>query len=212
MSPATLRTWAKGYERRRDGAVTAKGPIITALEQDEHGLTIPFIGLVEAVVVQAFRETGLPMQRIRKALDVLARDGELEHALARDKLYTDGAEVLFNYAEAQGDKQLRLLVVRTNQLVFTDVIRKYLKRIEFVGDDPWPRALVLPVTERELLRVVPTVDDGEPLFINGGAPLSAVASRIAAGEPVTSVAADYGVPEQDVREAIDAIWPKQKAA
>lgn len=119
--------------------------------------------------------------------------------------------MLYNCAEEQGDKQLKLLVVRANQLIFTDVIMKYLKRIEFADGDPWPRALVLPVTERELLRVVPTVEDGEPLFIEGGAPLSAVASRIAAGESVTSVADDYGLPEHDVREAIDAIWPKTRA-
>jgi hypothetical protein len=36
------------------------------------------------------------MQRIRPAIDVLSQEVGLEHALASRRLYTDGAEVLFD--------------------------------------------------------------------------------------------------------------------
>jgi DNA-binding transcriptional regulator YdaS (Cro superfamily) len=77
MSPSTLSTWAHGYERRPAGrAVVTQGPVITALSTaGTDNRVIPFIGLVEAAVVQAFRETGLPMQRIRRALAVLSAEG-----------------------------------------------------------------------------------------------------------------------------------------
>jgi uncharacterized protein (DUF433 family) len=167
--------------------------------------------LVEATVVQAFRQTGLPMQRIRRALDVLSEQGELEHALASRQLYSDGAEVLYDYARSSNDKQLRLLtVVRSGQRVFHEVIGQYLDRITF--EDMWASELVLPVTERRLLRVLPDVEGGRPLFLNGGAPLSAVRSRLAAGESVDSIAHDYGVPRDDIEEAINALWPTPRAA
>lgn len=213
MSRSTFDTWAHGYERNFDDRPPVKkGPVVTALDRvSGDDRTIPFVGLVEATVVQAFRQTGLPMQRIRRALEVLGEQGELEHALASERLYSDGAQVLYDYAEVAKDKQLRLLtVVDSGQHVFHEVISRYLQRIKF--SDQWAGELVVPVTERKLLRVVPSVESGDPIFINGGAPLSALRSRFAAGEPIRSIARDYDVPVDDVREAFDAIWPSQAAA
>ena len=213
MSPTTFATWAHGYERRPAGRPTVKsGPVITTVPDAGDGRQIPFIGLVEATVVQAFRQTGLSLQRIRRALGVLADEGELPHALASRRLYSDGAEVLYDYARTEDDKQLGLLTVVVNgQRVFHDVIEDYLQRIDF-EDDTWAEALIVPATERRLLRIRPRVADGEPLFIEGGAPLSAVRSRWQAGEPVPAIARDYGVPERDVEEALRAIWPQAQAA
>lgn len=213
MSPSTLDTWAHGYQRHPPGrAVVKQGPVITALGRTAADRrSIPFIGLVEAAVVQAFRNTGLPMQRIRRALEVLSQQGELPHALASKQLFTDGATVLYDYARSTDDKQLRLLtVVHTGQRVFHDIIREHLERISF--GDTWAKELILPVTERKLLRVVPEIESGEPLFMEGGAPLSAVHSRFIAGEPVASIARDYNVPANDICEALHAIWPKTAAA
>ena len=215
MSPSTLRTWSHGYKKTfTDRPPVKQGPVITAIENGSSDRrSIPFIGLVEATVVQAFRRTGLPLQRIRKALEVLASQGVLEHALASQQMYSDGANVLYNYADLHKDRQLRLLtltVVQTGQRVFHEVIDEYLKRITF-GDE-WATELILPVTERHLLRVVPGVAAGDALFMDGGAPLSAVRSRAAAGEPLKSIAADYGTPAKDLREALGAIWPQRAAA
>ena len=215
MSPSTLRTWSHGYKKTfTDRPPVKQGPVITAIENGSSDRrSIPFIGLVEATVVQAFRRTGLPLQRIRKALEVLASQGVLEHALASQQMYSDGANVLYNYADLHKDRQLRLLtltVVQTGQRVFHEVIDEYLKRITF-GDE-WATELILPVTERHLLRVVPGVAAGDALFMDGGAPLSAVRSRAAAGEPIASIAADYGTPAKDLKEALGAIWPQRAAA
>ena len=213
MSPSTLRTWSHGYEQNLLRSTRLKqGPVITAFDgcfNDRR--SIPFIGLVEAVVVQAFRNTGLPLQRIRKALEILANEGELEHELASRQLFSDGASVLYDYATRSQDKQLRLLtVVHTGQRVFHEVIDDYLRRITF--GDTWATELILPVTERPLLRVIPGVAGGDAVFVEGGATLSAVSSRASAGEPLESIAADFGTPADQIEEALGAIWPAQAAA
>lgn len=204
MSPTTLATWAQGYVRMFPGrSRVSQGPVITALPFDGHA-SIPFIGLVEATVVQAFRRTGLSMQRVRRALQILAVQGELEHALASRRLYSDGAQVLYDYAKAEGERQLRLLtVVSSGQRVFHEVIEEYLERITF--GDAWASALIVPATDRHILRVRPDVADGDPLFITGGAPLSTVLSRRKAGEPIVSIATDYGVPADDIEEALGVL-------
>jgi hypothetical protein len=55
---------------------------------------MPFIGPGEAYALAAFRKAGVPMQRIRPAIDALASELGLAHALASRRLCTDGAEVL----------------------------------------------------------------------------------------------------------------------
>jgi len=213
MRPSTLSSWARGYSDEGGGRVRQQGPVIASLPVaagDDR--SVPFVGLVEATVVQAFRRTGLPMQRIRTAFSILAQQGELEHALASRQLYSDGANVLFDDAKAEDDAQLGLLtVVRTGQRVFHDVIKDYLDRIDFDGEN-WPTSLLLPVTDRKLLRVRPSVAGGDPIFIHGGAPLSAVHARARAGEPIASIAADFEVPADEIEEALHAVWPRQVAA
>lgn len=166
-----------------------------------HGLTVPFIGLAEGMVLAAFRDTGLPLQRIRPALQRLADEHPLGHALASRRLFTDGAEIVYDHARTNGDKQLRLLtVVRTGQRVFHDVIERYLKRIEYTGE--WAARLVLPITEEPILVADPKRAFGQPVFVHGGARLTDVRSRIQAGEPARAVAVDYGVALGDVLAAL----------
>ncbi|MGB3410545.1 MAG: DUF433 domain-containing protein [Microthrixaceae bacterium] len=209
MSPSTLASWAKGYTRHFPGRPTvSKGPIITSLPTPPGAERVPFIGLVEATVVQAFRQTGLPLQRIRRALEELDAQGELEHALASKRLFTDGAQILYDYAESVGDRALRLLTlteVTSGQRVFHEVIVDYLQRITF--EDTWATGLALPITPEPVLYVRPDVASGDPLFVHGGAPLSAVLSRRRAGESVSSIADDYDIPVSDIEAALGALLP-----
>src|SRR5215212_5046861 len=57
---------------------------------------------------------GVPLQRIRPAVEVLEKEIGVDHALASKRLYTDGAEVLFDYANKRGEREvMELVVVRT---------------------------------------------------------------------------------------------------
>ena len=120
---------------------------------------------------------------------------------------------MYDYAARHEEPQIRLLTlteVNSGQRVFHEVISNYLQRIEFV--DGWANALVLPITKRRLLKVDPNIAGGDPLFMSGGAPLSAVHSRFVAGEPVDSIAADFEVPTDHIIEGLHAIWPVNKVA
>jgi hypothetical protein len=73
------------------------------------------------------RSSGVPLQRIRPALAGLEKRFGLQHALASQRLYTDGAEVLYDYAENGGDPTAsravrELVVVRNGQSVFNEVV------------------------------------------------------------------------------------------
>jgi uncharacterized protein (DUF433 family) len=203
VPPNTFVTWAEGYQRHfTDRSTVKKGPVVTAFPGKRGTPRVPFVGLSEAMVLAAFRRSGLPMQRIRPAVRILQEKIGLDHALASQRVYSDGAEILYDFAERYDEDEIGMLVVvRSGQHVFRPVVANYLQRISY-DDDGWARRLVLPITERKLIAVDPWRGFGQPLFLHGGAPLDNVLARIRAGESLEDVAADFEVPREDVQEAL----------
>jgi uncharacterized protein (DUF433 family) len=210
VPPSTLTTWAYGYERQRAGSGARRfraGPVVTAVRPERrNGPAIPFIGLAEAYALAAFRNAGVPMQRIRPAIEALARELSLEHALASKRLYTDGAEVLFDYAEHAGDtpegeSARELVVVRNNQRVFSEVVDLYLRRIDF-AQDGYAQLIRLPQYKVAEVTVDPDHAFGRPRFANGGASVDDAIDLFRAGEPVDAVAEEFGLSRDEVEDAI----------
>lgn len=188
----TFRRWA------------TQTPFVTSGVQNR-GPSVPFIGLAEAYTLRAFRRRGVPLQRIRPALDRLDREFGLDHALASERLYTDGAEVLFDYRSDLGDVVGDLVVVRRQQPVFRDVIADYLEQVVF--EDGY--ALRLPVVgynEAELF-VDPRRAFGQPVFARGGAKLADVLALFQSGEPLELVAQEFGLPSSQLEAALRASLP-----
>ena len=209
VPPTTLSTWWRGHERRPEGRKPVKAPpIITGRAAAEHGLPVlPFIGLAEAQVVAAFRREGVSLQHLRNAVRVLKKEIGLEYALASRQLFTDGASVLYDYADRQADEELaRLTEIVSRQQVFSEVVQEYLTRITY-GDDGWAVRLVSPATERQVVSASPDRGFGRASFIRGGAPVEAVLDRWRGGDPVAEVADDFGVPLEDVEDALRAAYP-----
>src|SRR5680860_1604948 len=74
VPPSTLATWARGYTKHFPTRTVRSGPIISARPAKPHEPTIPFVGLAEGMVVAAFRRSGVSMQHIRKAVQILERE------------------------------------------------------------------------------------------------------------------------------------------
>ncbi|WP_102144567.1 Rv2018 family toxin-antitoxin system antitoxin [Mycobacterium hubeiense] len=208
---STLETWADGYERRPKAGALVKGePIITALPETRHGYPrLPFVGIAEAYVLNAFRRAGVPMQRIRPAIDWLLRNVG-PHALASQDLYTDGAEVLWDFAQQAGegspDDQVvkHLIVPRSGQYVFKDIVQHYLKQISF-DRDKYARMIRLPQYGAANVVLDPYRGYGQPVFDASGARVADALGPLRAGESFKAVAEDYGISEKELRDALDAI-------
>ncbi|GGL46369.1 DUF433 domain-containing protein [Planomonospora parontospora] len=201
---STFTTWAFGYERRqRDGRTVHGEPVITARRPGRpNQASVPFIGLAEGYALAAFRQAGVPLQRIRPAVDALQRELGLEHALASRRLFTDGAEVLYDYAEHVGDDSTReLVVVRNNQRVFTEVVASYLRRVDFAVDG-YAEVITLPQYRVADVRVDADHAFGRPRFARGGAKLEDVIDLFQAGEPVDVVAEEFGLSRQEVEDVL----------
>src|SRR5690348_5982037 len=102
---STMRNWVRGYDYPvHDGHAHAEPLVSSVPKADPSKAVIPFIGLAEALVIQAFKRKNLPIQKVRAALDAIQREVALEHALANRTVYTAGASILWDYAHKSGDE------------------------------------------------------------------------------------------------------------
>jgi hypothetical protein len=113
------------------------------------------------------------MQRIRPAIDALHHELGLEYALASQRLYTDGAEILYDYAQhadgtPEGESARELVVVRDNQRAFADVVARYLRRVDFAPDG-YAQVIHLPQYRVAEVTIDPDHAFGCPRFAHGGA-------------------------------------------
>lgn len=126
----------------------------------------------------------------------------VDHALASKRLYTDGAEVLFDYANKRGEREVMdLVVVRTQQRQFSGVVKDYLKRIHY-GGDGWADSVRLPTYGNAKVVVDPKVAFGLPLVVHGGARVEDLVDRFQAGDSVAEIATDFSVPPDEVEDVI----------
>lgn len=206
MPASTFGTWAKGYERRPAGRPPIqRDPVVTSLEAPPSFPSVPFVGLADGMVLAVFRRAGVSMQHIRRAVEVLEREITLEHALASKRLFTDGAVILYDYAER--DVELSgLTEVVSRQQVFAPVVAEYLKRIEYAGDG-WAARVVSPATPRPIFVADPLRSFGQPIFLDGAARVEDVVDRWRAGDPLTEVTADFGVAVEDVEDVLLVALP-----
>jgi len=102
----------------------AKTPSVTTCDVEMYGdNSVPFVGLVEAYVISLLRKTGLPIRDIRPALERLNSEFGIEHALASDRLRSDGAKVLCDF----GINNPELVVLRNNHRVFNGILENFLQ-------------------------------------------------------------------------------------
>jgi predicted ATPase len=95
---------------------------------------------------------------------------DVEYVLASKRLYSDGAVILYDYAEREDEQLAGLTEVVSRQQVFSPVVAKYLRRIEY-GTDDWATRLASPMTRRPIVLVDPTRSFGQPIFARGAAPV-----------------------------------------
>ncbi len=218
VHPTTMSYWLRGYKRcGTDGQppITRK-PVITSLSEkynDRTGRTreasIPFIVLAESLVLAALRRSGVPMQRIRPALEALKQNIGVEYALASRKLYTDGAELLYDYGErlkgSSGGGAAKdissLTVVRNGQRVFAEIIEEYLNLITYESDD-YAKLIRLPAYKTAEVVADPTRGFGAPIFADSAVSVDSVLGRYWAGESLQEVAEDFSTSLEHVEEVV----------
>jgi uncharacterized protein (DUF433 family) len=189
----TLHAWTQGQDY-----VTAAGTRRTFLPlialADKKNKLLSFYNLVEAHILRATTERGVPFKNVRKALDYVHETIREKHPLLTHDFETSGKEVFIKHlgetinATAHGQRVMR------------EILDKYLTLVPRDGYGLPIR--IFPINSRRLT-IDPNFSSGKPIVRDRGIAASVVWGRSKSGEAVPEIAKDYGLTEIEVKEAIE---------
>jgi uncharacterized protein (DUF433 family) len=191
---ATLYAWTKGqdYHLKSGHRITFK-PLIH-LADDEHGL-LSFYNLVEAHILRFTTEVrNLPLQSVRKALDFVQSAFPAPHPLLTMEFETSGKDLFIT--------TLGKTVNATayGQVAMREILEQYLKLIP--RDAKGLPMRVFPIRSKHLA-IDPYFSSGKPIVRDRGITASVLWGRNKSGESLAQIATDYGMSEDEVKEAIE---------
>jgi uncharacterized protein (DUF433 family) len=163
--------------------------------------SVPLVGLAEASSLRALRQI-LPLREIPVAVDFIRTHAHEQHALANQRLVTDGVTV---FLEEHED----VVRLRDRQVTIAEVFREHLKPMEYDGDD-YPEAYNVPRLPG--VQIHPLFNAGRMSFRRNRVPLFAVAGLLSSGEQPAVVALEFGLAAAEVSLVVDHLaWLGQAA-
>jgi uncharacterized protein (DUF433 family) len=183
------------FQRWARGAANA-APLLDVAPVEKGRAQVTFIAMTEAHVLEALRNAGVRPDRIRPALDRLAKEFGRRYVLASRNLATDGIDVLWDFSRTREGEGL--MEGRTGQLVLREIVEDYLTYITWADDD-YPSALQMRSCQPSKVIMDPYRAFGQPIFESSRARVRDVANMLYAGEDPQVVADEHGVSIEEVR-------------
>jgi uncharacterized protein (DUF433 family) len=174
------------------------------------GKGLSFFNLLELHTLKGLRRgTGLPMQRIRRALIEFSAMENSAHPLLDPRLETDGLHLFLH----DGDAYFNLN--QSGQMGLPQILSTYLKRIDrFESGEMifFPFIASEDADEPRTIQMAPQIAFGRPVIANTGITVEVIAGRFRARDTVSDLAEEYGVPSRLIEEAIRLEFPLLNAA
>jgi uncharacterized protein (DUF433 family) len=171
---------------------------------------ISFLNLLELHIVKGLRrEFGLPLQRVRRALEEYGQTEYSEHPLLDPRLETDGIHLFLH----DGDEYLNLN--RPNQRGFPQILSTYLRRIDRLANGElnfFPFIAGEDAQEPRSIQMSPNIAFGRPVLANTGIATDVIAGRFRARDSVSDLADEYCVPISMIEDAVRWELPLLHAA
>jgi uncharacterized protein (DUF433 family) len=203
LPAGTVRAWAFGQDyRHHDGKA---GRFLKLVEAADHqGRVLSFANVCELHVLAAMRRNHkLPMLTVRDALDYVGRTLGLDRPLIAKEFLTNGVSLFVKHAGHLLD------ATRGGQQALRGDFELALARIERNRSDglpvrlfPFTRTTPALVGQPQAVVIDPERAFGRPALVNSGVTTAVVEDRFRAGDAPAEMAADFGVCEEDIWEAI----------
>jgi len=162
-------------------------PHVTSLPRCGEELPIPFVGFIEAFVLQAARFIGLPGPAIRRGAEAAIETLDRAYPLASSALVHPEVVELFVRA-ATGTED----AVAGPRPELTAALDAHLRAIDYAEDGYAARVRLHRYAPAHVV-VDPTVAFGLPFVVGAGPRVKDVNDRLRAGDPPDSIAHDLGL-------------------
>lgn len=199
VASATLRSWVVGRPYPKGDGVAHFQPLIRPASRQPAMLS--FWNLIEAHVLRSLRtDHGVSIKALRDAVAYAEKTLKVESLLRSKELRTDAGRVFLDrYGEL-------IDLSASGQLAMRRIFDEHLKRVEW---DEWQFPVRLyPFVSSEMqsserpIAIDAKIAFGRPVVLRMGITTATIAERIDAGEKVAELAADYGLSETEIEQAV----------
>ena len=200
VSTGRIRRWLRGYRYRSRKKAYSSPPLWQGQWQPiDHNLALGFLDLIEVRFVDAFLKAGISWRTLRQARKRAQETFKVSHPFCTNGFVTDGREIFVELHRETGEPSL-LDIVRRQQ-VFAQIIKPFLKELEFAADSGLVRWW--PLGEKRFVVLDPARNFGRPIVDRHGVPTEVLANAVKAAGSVAEVAHWYEVPEPEIQDALE---------
>lgn len=193
LRPGTARRWIDGYSR---GGKTYPPVVRVESTGDE---IVTWGEFVETRLLSEYREAGVPIIRMRPAIEKLRETFDTFYPLAYAQPFVAGKELVLKVQDAVGlDRALQLVVIRNNQLVLSAPATAFYRSVVYGRTDVVER--LRPITEIDEVVIDPLRQFGEPVVRSVRTEI--VAEQVRAGESIDAIAEIYELSRPLVEAAV----------
>jgi uncharacterized protein (DUF433 family) len=199
VSTVKAYCFGQGYRTRAGDAKTFAAVIMPA---DREQKLLSFANLCELHVLRAItKRHSIPLQQVRSALQYLRVELKVERPLLDQEFMTNGINLFLEYSGQLLNISLR------GQAALRGQLEAALTRIER-GSSGRPIRLFpfsRPASTAEQPRIVaidPRIGFGRPVVLPARVRTEVIIDRFEAGDSPDEMAADYGVTQADILEAV----------
>ncbi len=196
LSPGTARRWIDGY--RRGGR---SYPPVVRIEPTGEEL-VTWGEFVETRLLAEYRDSGVPLVKMRPAIDRLREQFHPRYPLAHSRPFVNaqGRELVLRVQNDVGlDRELRLVVVRNDQIVLADAAEQFVQSAEFGAKTKVVERL-RPVANIHDVVIDPFRQFGEPVVRS--VRTEVIAEHVRTGETIDAIMELYELDRSLVESAV----------
>lgn len=204
LTAGTARRWLEGYTR----GDRVYPPVVR--ESPSGAETVTWGEFVETRLLSEYRDAGVPVFNMRRAIEKLRERFETRYPLAHAQPFLDvrGRELVMQAQDEAGlEPPLQLVVVRNGQLVLSEPARQFVESVNY--EDGIARSLYPTPDLREVV-MDPLRQFGEPVVRS--VPTEVIAEQVRAGDPPEMIMELYELSRAQVDAAIRYELLRAKAA
>jgi uncharacterized protein (DUF433 family) len=202
LPAATLKAWCFGQAYRLPSGARRKfQPVIKPA--DGKARLLSFANLCELHVLSAIRRVHkISLPKVRASLDYVRAELEAERPLLDRDFRTNGIDLFVRHASKL------LNVSKQGQEALRGEFEMALERIERDSKGmpvrlfPFSRSSTAGKDQPCTVVIDPRLSFGRPVLSKVGVPTEVIVDRFGAGDSVPEMAADYGVGENEIEEAL----------
>ena len=172
-------------------------PLVHAVRPEKRGWPrVPFVGVVEAYVLRAFRDLKVPMDDIRRAAELVREEFDDPFALAHRRIATDGVALFVRMADES------FVHARDRQLALPEVLREHLRYIEWDSDGNAQRLHLRNFPQAADVIIDPRFGWGSPVLADTKVKIEDLVTLWRMGEKFTTIADEYGLTVDVVEDVL----------